>query len=131
MLARNGRRLEAMLAFVLALGLRVSAQAQDRLPAARVTGVVYDSMAMRPLSGAVVQLALVISSGTIDAVRSLVTDSLGRYDFAGIPPGTYLLGFQHVAVDSLGLRGPLQRVDVRTASTAPTSGPGRSAGATG
>ena len=125
MLARNGRRLEAMLAFVLALGLRVSAQAQDRLPAARVTGVVYDSMAMRPLSGAVVQLALVISSGTIDAVRSLVTDSLGRYDFAGIPPGTYLLGFQHVAVDSLGLRGPLQRVDVRTASTvrAPMSVP--------
>ena len=86
-------------------------------PAARVTGVVYDSMAMRPLSGAVVQLALVPSPGTIAAVRSIVTDSLGRFEYPAIPPGTYLLGFQHVAVDSLGLHGPLQRVDVRTGST--------------
>src|SRR5262245_66201170 len=72
---------------------------------------------MRPLTGALVQLALVPAPGTIDTVRSMMTDSLGRYDFSGIPPGTYLLGFQHVAVDSLGLRGPLQRIDVRTAAT--------------
>ena len=40
---------------------------------------------MRPLTGAVVQLALVPTPGTIDTVRSVVTDSLGRYDFAGDP----------------------------------------------
>jgi hypothetical protein len=85
-------------------------------PAARVNGVVYDSMAMRPLNGALVQLVLVASPGTISTVRSMSTDSLGRFDFPTVPPGTYLLGFQHVAADSLGLRSPLQRLDVRTAS---------------
>jgi carboxypeptidase family protein len=105
----------ATLAVVLAAAGETSAQ--GRVPVAHVTGVVYDSMAMRPLAGALVQLALVPASGTIDTVRSVMTDSLGRYDFISVPPGTYLLGFQHVAMDSLGLSGPLQRVDVRTAST--------------
>lgn len=94
--------------------------AQDRsvasTPAARVSGLVYDSMAMRPLAGATVQLALVPAPGTVATVRSISTDTLGRFDFNGVVPGTYLLGFQHVAVDSLGMRGPLQRIDVRTAS---------------
>lgn len=106
---------------VLGLGLPGMLRSQGgsvvATPAARVTGVVYDSMAMRPLSGAVVQLARVPAPGTIATVGSIVTDSLGRFEYAAIPPGTYLLGFQHVAVDSLGLRGPLQRIDVRTAST--------------
>jgi hypothetical protein len=104
----------------LLLAAAVAANAQEqsvaRSPAARVRGTVYDSMAMRPLTGAIVQLALIPSAGTIASVRSISTDTLGRFDFAGVLPGTYLLGFQHVAVDSLGLRGPLQRIDVRTAS---------------
>ena len=117
-------RLRATLV-ALALAVPIVAVSQGPAPVARVTGVVYDSMAMRPLTGAVVQLALVPAPGTIATVRSILTDSLGRYDFTGIAPGTYLLGFQHVAVDSLGLRGPLQRIDVRTASTvrAPMSVP--------
>jgi len=97
--------------------LRSQAGSVAATPAARVTGIVYDSMAMRPLNGAVVQLALVPAPRTISAVRSIVTDSLGHFEYPAVPPGTYLLGFQHVAVDSLGLRGPLQRIDVRTAST--------------
>ncbi|HEX6313582.1 MAG TPA: carboxypeptidase-like regulatory domain-containing protein [Gemmatimonadaceae bacterium] len=83
---------------------------------ARVLGVVYDSIAMRPLVGALVQLALVPSPGTITTVRSISTDTLGRFDFPDVAPGTYLMGFQHVAADSLGLRSPLQRIDVRNAS---------------
>lgn len=97
-----------------------SSRPQDRVatatPAARVSGVVYDSMVMRPLTGALVQLALVPAPGTIAPVRSMATDTLGRFDFGPVPPGTYLLGFQHVAVDSLGLRSPLQRIDVNSAS---------------
>ena len=84
--------------------------------AARVSGVVYDSIVMRPLTGALVQLALVPEANRIAAVRSMVTDSLGRFEFPDVRPGTYLLGFQHVAVDSLGLSSPMQRIDVRTAS---------------
>ena len=113
----------ASLAVILGLATlpqRASA-VQDALSAAprgaRVTGVVFDSMAMRPLTGAVVQLALVPAPGKIADVRSFVTDTLGRYEFRAISPGTYLLGFQHVAVDSLGLHSPVQRIDVRTEST--------------
>lgn len=103
------------------LMMAVVAKAQERvvssLPGARVQGVVYDSMTMRPLTTALVQLALVPEPNRIAAVRSMSTDSLGRFEFTDVLPGTYLLGFQHVAVDSLGLRSPLQRIDVRTAST--------------
>ena len=111
--------------FAVILGLATLPQRasalQDALSAAprgaRVTGVVFDSLAMRPLTGAVVQLALVPAPGRIADVRSFVTDTLGRYEFRAITPGTYLLGFQHVAVDSLGLHSPVQRIDVRTEST--------------
>jgi hypothetical protein len=105
---------------LLALESAVPASAQDRTvasaPLARVSGVVYDSMAMRPLTGALVQLALVATPTSIATVRSMSTDTLGRFEFSAVTPGTYLLGFQHVAVDSLGLGSPLQRIDVRTAS---------------
>ena len=117
--ARHDANVIAMFAAAaLVLPALLSAQGRQAVPpSARVTGTVYDSMAMRPLHGAVVQLALVPSAGAIANVRSVVTDSLGQFDFPTVSPGTYLLGYQHVAVDSLGLHGPLQRIDVRTAST--------------
>ena len=106
------------LAAVIAPALR--AQARERVvsaaPATRVSGIVYDSIGMRPLNGALVQLALVPETNRIASVRSMMTDSLGRFEFPEVLPGTYLLGFQHVAVDSLGLSSPVQRIDVRTAS---------------
>lgn len=112
-------RLASLGALLLATAA-VSSRAQDRavaaVNAARVSGIVYDSMAMRPLTGALVQLALVPAAGRIATVRSITTDTLGRFDFDDVMSGTYLLGFQHVAVDSLGLHGPLQRIDVRTAT---------------
>src|SRR5688500_3067599 len=74
-------------------------------------------MTMRPLAGALVQLALVPEPNRISSIRSQPTDSLGRFEFDQVLPGTYLPGFQHVAVDSLGLCSPLQRIDRRTAST--------------
>jgi hypothetical protein len=107
----------ATVAWTLALAtVPIVARSQASPASARVTGIVYDSMAMRPLSGAVVQLALVAAPRSISSVRSYITDSLGRFDFDAVAPGTYLLGYQHVAVDSLGLRSPLQRIDVRTAT---------------
>ena len=95
---------------------QIPERAVSTAPAARVSGVVFDSIVMRPLTGALVQLALVPETNRIAAVRSIVTDSLGRFEFPQVLPGTYLLGFQHVAVDSLGLSSPMQRIDVRTAS---------------
>lgn len=98
----------------------IATQAQGpREPAgaSRITGSVYDSIAMRPLAVAVVQLAEVPRAGSVGAVRSARSDSLGQYVFTGVAPGTYLLGFQHVAIDSLGIRSAVHRVDVRTAGT--------------
>ena len=76
---RRGAGIIALFALA-ALGLPSAGSAQARLasaPSARVTGTVYDSMAMRPLQGAVVQLALVPAPGAITTVRSVITDSLG------------------------------------------------------
>lgn len=81
-----------------------------------IAGSVFDSITMRPLAGAVVQLARVAPRGSVDLVRSAVSDSMGAYRFGDVMSGTYLLGFQHVAIDSLGLRAQVQRVDVRTAA---------------
>jgi hypothetical protein len=106
-----------VLALAAALPLGAQSRTVATVPAARVNGVVFDSMAMRPLTGALVQLALVPAPGAISTIQSITTDTLGRFDFPAVQPGTYLLGFQHVAVDSLGLASPLQRVDVRTAAT--------------
>jgi hypothetical protein len=102
------------------LATAVGSPAQGRVasaPVARVHGVVFDSMTMRPLASALVQLVLVPEPNRIAAIRSRSTDSLGQFEFTDVLPGTYLLGFQHLAVDSLGLRSPLQRIDVRTATT--------------
>jgi hypothetical protein len=79
----------------------------------RIVGIVFDSIARRPLADAIVQLAMVPSPGAIGTVRTMRTDSSGRYDFTRVGAGTYLLGFQHVAVDSLGLRSAVQRLDLR------------------
>jgi hypothetical protein len=100
---------------VLLAGVALPAAGQDGVTRTSIAGSVYDSVAMRPLAGAVVQLAAVPAAGRLGALRSARTDSTGEYRFTDVVPGTYLLGFQHVAMDSLGLTSPIHRVDVRTA----------------
>src|SRR4051794_37053936 len=63
-----------------------------------VVGTVTDSVGHHPVAGALVQIA---SSGSF--VKSATTDSLGGYRIADVPPGTYLIGFFHATLDSLGL----------------------------
>jgi hypothetical protein len=63
-----------------------------------VIGTVRDSVGHHPVAGALVQIA---SSGSF--VKSATTDSLGRYRIADVPPGTYLIGFFHATLDSLGV----------------------------
>lgn len=80
---------------------------------AAVTGTAFDSIANRPLGDAVVQLVAVLGRGTIGAARAARTDSLGRFGFDSIAVGTYLIGLQHVALDTLGMQPAVQRIDVR------------------
>ncbi len=80
-------------------------------PSARVIGVVFDSTAMRPLAGALVQL---VASDDPSRVRSSTSDARGAYALDSVRAGSYLLGFFHAKLDSLGIEAPLLRVDVRT-----------------
>ena len=78
---------------------------------ATVLGTVTDSLGHHPVAGALVQIA-----GSGSFVKSGTTDSLGSYRFADVPPGTYLLGFFHPTLDSLGLDVSPKQVTVVGAS---------------
>ncbi len=80
------------------------------MPRGSISGVVRGSLARGPLSGALVQLVEASHQATV--ARTAITDSLGRYSFAGVPDGRYILGFFHVVLDSLGVEPPLRPVTV-------------------
>lgn len=90
----------------------ISSRANAQTPVvAPVTGVVFDSLTMRGLTGATVQI---VSASDASWSRSVATDTLGRFDLGPVPAGTYVLGYFHAKLDSLALTSPTLRVDVRT-----------------
>jgi len=77
---------------------------------ATISGSVLDSIAGRPLVGAVVQL---VSSDTTQPYgETAISDSLGHYALGGVPNGRFRLGFFHPVTDSLGLGPPARDVSV-------------------
>jgi hypothetical protein len=80
-----------------------------------IRGVVYDSLAARPLAGAIVQLAP--TDGAASSVGAAISDSLGRYAFSDVPHGRYAIGFLHPVLDSLGLEPMLRAVTVEGTET--------------
>lgn len=74
-----------------------------------VRGMVYDSVASRPLAGASVQLA--VRDGA-NAPRIALSDSAGRYRFDEVPAGRYVLGFYHDALTALGLDAVTRSIEV-------------------
>ncbi|MEX0909213.1 MAG: carboxypeptidase-like regulatory domain-containing protein, partial [Gemmatimonadaceae bacterium] len=102
-----------LLILVVALAARAGAQTPDttgRAAGATVSGVVYDSMALRPLAGAAVQL--VDAGNPAGGVRTEITDPLGSFAFSGVADGRYLLGFLHPVLDSLGVEPPVREIVV-------------------
>jgi len=96
-----------------ALLLAVPVAREGQTPATGETvirGVVFDSLTMRPLAEATVQIAA--ATGT-PWIRTYETDSKGTFEFAGVPNGTYLIGFFHAELDALGLLPPTFRLEVR------------------
>ena len=77
-----------------------------------VSGVAYDSLAFRGLGDATVQL---MTLGATSTVRTAKTDASGNFEFQDVPFGSYLVGFFHSKLDSLGLTGETARVDIRVA----------------
>ena len=64
-----------------------------------VIGSITDSLNRRPVVGAVIQL--VTESGK--SVKSATSDSLGAFRIDSVAPGSYIIGFFHPTLDSLGL----------------------------
>ena len=54
-----------------------------------------------------------VSATNAAQLRSATADARGLYAIDSVPEGTYLLGFFHPRLDSLGIQLPLTRVDVR------------------
>jgi hypothetical protein len=91
-----------------------SLHAQTTQPA-RVQGEVFDSIAHRPLAGAMVQLAE-LPPGR--GVYSATTDSMGRFRMDSVHAGNYLIGFLHPLLDSIGITPPTDSISVRDGATA-------------
>ncbi len=97
--------------YALFAASNLGAQTVPTDSATRVFGVVFDSLARRPLSGATVQLVVAADPSR---VRTATANQNGEYFFNGVPIGSYILGFFHPRLDSLGINAPLLRVDVRS-----------------
>jgi carboxypeptidase family protein len=99
---------------LLLLARTATAQVTDTarpVPSARVSGVVYDSIAQAPLAGAIVQL--VAADDPASFSRTTSSDSRGRFAFDPVPDGRYTLGFFHPMLDSLGIESPERDLVVR------------------
>jgi Carboxypeptidase regulatory-like domain len=103
-----------LIVVVLAQFARASAaQVPDsthRTVGATLSGIVFDSLARKPLAGAWVQL--VAADGANRPARTVTSDALGRFTIADVPDGRYMLGFFHPMIDSLGIEPPVRDVAV-------------------
>ncbi len=100
-------------ALVALLALSATAGAQSR--GTTVSGTVYDSLARTSLAGAVVQVVQVDSAANRNFTA--IADALGRYRVEGLPRGRYGIGFQHSALDALGMDSPLRAFQIGTDTT--------------
>jgi hypothetical protein len=95
---------------------------------ARVSGLVTDSLASKPLNDAAVQLVM---TGTGERFTlAAMTDAEGIFEFPVVPEGDYLIGFLHPVLDSLGLEPIVRALSVRAGqqeirADLATPGPGR------
>ncbi|MCA0375743.1 MAG: carboxypeptidase-like regulatory domain-containing protein [Gemmatimonadetes bacterium] len=98
-------------------GLGVVAARPAHAQTARVSGVVYDSVARAPLGAATVQLV----SADRATVRAVRTDSLGQFAFDTVASGTWLVGAQHPRLDALGVTQLARDVKVGRSGTVKTT----------
>src|SRR3989338_4226029 len=105
------RRVGHSLLFVATVASLAAAQASSpagAMPGGSISGVVRDSIARGPLAGAWVQFVEASRQATV--ARTVITDSLGRFAFDGVPNGRYTIGFFHSLLDSLGVEPVLCQV---------------------
>jgi hypothetical protein len=81
-------------------------------PDRAVSGTVYDSMSQRPLAGAVVQVARVTAGDSAPQIVTAISDDAGRFRFATLPAGKFAIGFQHDALNALGIESQLRAFEL-------------------
>lgn len=91
------------------LPVAVGAQQPDQ-PRARLVGVAFDSVGMRPLANAVVR---VVPAQEPSAGRVATADSSGRFVVEGLTPGRWLATALHPVLDTLELESPVAYLDIQ------------------
>ena len=86
--------------------------ARDTTAGAAVSGLVYDSIDVAPIGDAMVEL---VSQTNSALAFTTMSDSLGRYRIAHVPPGKYVLGFLDESLAEFGLSAVERAVDVGAA----------------
>lgn len=109
--SRVAMRAMSLASVAAAVSAPLDAQQEPPRARARVSGVVFDSISSRPLAGAVVQL---VPTQETTHAWSALTGANGAFAFDSVEAGTYMLGFYHPMLDSLGIEPPLSRVSVRS-----------------
>jgi hypothetical protein len=80
-----------------------------KVPLARITGEVIDSLSVTPLVEATVQF---VAADDPSQVRTVRTDSIGQFFLDSMRVGTYLVGIIHEQVDRLGLENRVIQVNI-------------------
>jgi hypothetical protein len=75
-----------------------------------VSGMVYDSLAGKPLADALVQ---VVARGENARAWSGTTRADGSFEIPGVPHGLFIVGFMHPSLDALGLGVEPHTLEVR------------------
>lgn len=105
----------AALLLVTGASTQLSAQQfRAQQPTGAIRGVLYDSVAQRPLGAAAVRAMSVRDTMTTHAVRS---DSLGRFELPRLASGPWIVTAHHARLDSLALRELVTPVMVRDGRT--------------
>ncbi|MDQ2768676.1 MAG: Plug and carboxypeptidase regulatory-like domain-containing protein [Gemmatimonadota bacterium] len=79
-----------------------------------MTGTVFDSLGDRPLIGATVQL---LEAPPGRSSYSAITDAIGRFQIDSVRAGSYIAGFLHPLLDTLGVNAPYQNLTVAAGGT--------------
>jgi hypothetical protein len=108
--------LASLVALVLPLASTAAqASGAQQTNSAAIEGTVYDSLSHAPLRDAAVSFVAAAARTTSYNARS---DSSGHYVLQNVQPGTYLVGFLHPLLDSIGIEPPTHRVTVSASSRA-------------
>jgi hypothetical protein len=98
---------------LVALAALFSLSPQRQAPAVvSISGVAMDGLTGLPLNAANVQL-VGVDPAIATRRGSTVTSVVGDFKFDSLPPGRYLLGFYHRAIDTLGIETRGMLVDAR------------------